>query len=103
MQLAMVQGLASESNSRMPWRVVEATPLKNHRLAVRFVDGTKGTVNLAGLVTSPRAGVFARLSDETLFNQVFVDQGVVTWPGELDLAPDAMCAEIKETGEWFLT
>jgi len=22
-------------------------------------------------------------------NQVFVDHGVVTWPGELDLAPDA--------------
>jgi hypothetical protein len=26
--------------------------------------------------------------------------GAVVWPGELDLAPDAMHAAIKELGEW---
>lgn len=86
----------------MPWRVVEATPLANYRLAVRFVDGTTGIVNLAGLVRSPRAGVFAQLADQGLFSQAFVEDGAVTWPGELDLAPDAMYAEIKKTGEWTL-
>jgi hypothetical protein len=95
--------IASESKPRTPWRVVEAAPLENFRLAVRFADGTAGTVNLAGLIQSLRAGVFARLADPALFKRVFVEDGAVTWPGELDLAPDAMYAEIKKTGEWTLT
>jgi hypothetical protein len=95
--------MTSGSKPRMPWRLVEAAPLENYRLAVRFVDGTTGTVSLARLIRSPRAGVFARLADQALFNQVFVEEGAVTWPGELDLAPDAMYAEIRKTGEWTLT
>ena len=33
---------------------------------------------------------------------VYVSLGAVTWPGELDLAPDAMYDEIKARGEWVL-
>jgi hypothetical protein len=29
-------------------------------------------------------------------------QGVVTWPGEIDLAPDAMYKAIQQNGEWLL-
>jgi hypothetical protein len=29
-----------------------------------------------------------------LFAQVFIDYGAVAWPGEIDLAPDAMYAQI---------
>jgi hypothetical protein len=28
--------------------------------------------------------------------------GAVTWPGEIDLAPDAMHDEIKKNGKWVL-
>ncbi len=35
-------------------------------------------------------------------NQVRVELGVVTWPGEIDLAPDAMHAELAAHGEWHL-
>jgi hypothetical protein len=94
--------ITPEIRPRMPWRVVEAAPLDGFRFSVRFVDGTTGTVDLAGLIRSPHAGVFARLADPALFAQVFVEHGVVTWPGELDLAPDAMYAEIKKSGEWKL-
>jgi hypothetical protein len=31
-----------------------------------------------------------------------VEYGAVTWPGEIDLAPDAMYAEFKKNGEWKL-
>jgi hypothetical protein len=95
--------ISPEIKPRMPWRVIEATSLANYCLKVRFVDGTTGTVNLSRLIESPRAGVFAQLADQALFNQVFVDHGAVTWPGELDLARDAMYTEIKKTGEWVLT
>jgi hypothetical protein len=32
--------------------------------------------------------------DEQFFGQVFIDYGAVAWPGEIDLAPDAMYAQI---------
>lgn len=85
-----------------PWRVrhVEAQP--GHRLKVCFNDGTKGCVDLRGLIKSADAGVFAVLADESLFCKVSVEFGVVTWPGGLDLAPDAMYAAIRETGIWIL-
>ena len=87
---------------RMPWRVVEAEPLTDFRLRVRFVDGTEGTVDLAALIHSSTAGVFAQLADPSRFAQAFVAHGAVIWPGEIDLAPDAMCAGIKRLGSWVL-
>jgi len=86
----------------MPWRVVVVEPLEGFRLFVRFIDDLEGTVDMAGLVQSPTAGVFAQLADISLFRKVFVEHGAVTWPGELDLAPDAMHAEIQKTGIWVL-
>jgi len=58
---------------------------------------------MAELVHSSEAGVFAALRDETLFHQVYLEWGAVTWPDELDLAPDAMYDEIKQHGEWILS
>ncbi len=72
------------------------------RLWVRFNDGTEGEVDMAGFVRSSRAGVFAALRDERLFRQVRLEWGAVSWPGELDLAPDAMYEAIKAHGEWVL-
>ena len=41
--------------------------------------------------------------DPVYFRQVFVDHGAVAWPGDVDLAPDAMYAAIKAQGVWLLT
>jgi hypothetical protein len=87
----------------MPWRVREVAALEGYRLSVTFVDGTTGTVDMSALIASPKAGVFAPLRDVGLFSQVSVQYGAVVWPGELDLAPDAMHAAIKRGGEWKLT
>lgn len=80
----------------MPWRVVFVQALPGFRLQLRFVDGTEGTIALAAMIHSPDAGVFASLADPGVFAQVFVEHGAVTWPGEIDLAPDAMYATIKK-------
>ena len=42
------------------------------------------------------------MADPARFAQAFVVHGAVTWPGEIDLAPDAMYAEIKKLGRWVL-
>ena len=85
-----------------PWSVRHVRALPDFRLAVEFLDGTAGTVDMMALILSPKAGVFAPLRDEALFSMAYVDYGAVAWPGELDLAPDAMYDEIKARGEWIL-
>jgi len=75
----------------MYWNVVEVKPEPDYRLFVRFKDG------LAGRVQLPRerlTGALAPLLDAQFFEQVSIDNGAVSWPGEIDLAPDAMYAQI---------
>src|ERR1035438_7625711 len=38
--------------------------------------------------------VLAPLRDVQFFEQVFIDSGAVAWPGEIDLAPDAMYEQV---------
>ena len=83
-----------------PWRVAEVEALPGFRLQVRFNDGTAGAVEMAEFVGSDVAGVFAMLRDEGLFRQARVYLGAVSWPGDLDLAPDAMHRAIKQHGSW---
>ncbi len=85
-----------------PDDVAEVRALDNFRLHVRFHDGTAGEVDLSARVHSPQAGVFALLADAGRFARARVEYGTVTWPDEIDLAPDAMYAEIKENGKWKL-
>jgi hypothetical protein len=83
----------------MYWDVIDVKPENYLTLSVRFVDGVAGKVRfLPGHLT----GVFAPLKQADFFKKVFINDGVVTWPGEIDLAPDAMHDEIKRNGEWIL-
>jgi Protein of unknown function (DUF2442) len=75
----------------MYWDVVEVRPEPHYRLFVRFQDGLTGRVQLR---REELIGALAPLQDEEFFEQVFVDSGAVGWPGEIDLAPDAMYADI---------
>jgi hypothetical protein len=84
----------------VPWRVTEVRALSSYRLSVQFTDGTAGEVDLSRIVISENAGVFAALRDPNLFSLVYLKHGVVVWPGEIDLAPDATHDEIKKHGRW---
>jgi len=79
----------------MPWRVLSVEALPGYRLRVRFLDGLEGTVDMSALIASPNAGVFAALADPEAFNRAFVALGAVCWPNGLDIAPDAIYAQIK--------
>jgi uncharacterized protein DUF2442 len=91
-------GLASGA----PWRVSAVGVLPGHRLHVRFVDGTEGEVDASHLVFSEDAGVFKALRDPQAFAQVTLVDGAVTWPGDIDMAPDAMYDEIRANGRWVI-
>jgi hypothetical protein len=89
-------------NPTASWRLVEVAALPGYQLTVRFLDGMEGSVDMSRLIFSDEAGVFAALRDPTLFTQAHLELGAVTWPGEIDLAPDAMYEEIKQHGKWVL-
>lgn len=80
------------------WRVSEVRVIEDRAIWVRFNDGLEGVVRFPPDFFQ---GVFSHLSAPEKFREVSMVGGAVTWPGELDLAPDAMHEEIKRRGgEW---
>lgn len=83
----------------MDWDVTEVSVIDNLVLSVRFADGTTGEVRFT---PEHLTGVFSPLKDSAFFAQVYISGGAVTWPNDIDLAPDAMYQEIKKHGLWVL-
>jgi hypothetical protein len=75
----------------MYWDVVEVKPEPDYCLFVQFKDGLAGRVRLR---REDLTGALAPLQDAQFFERVFIDYGAVAWPGEIDLAPDAMYAQV---------
>jgi hypothetical protein len=81
------------------WSIVHFTLLPDYKIEVSFADGTSGIADLAPrLSQGPLGDGFDPLCDEKLFSQAFLDHGALTWPGGIDLAPDAMYQRIRATG-----
>ena len=83
----------------MYWNVIDVKTLLPLSMQVTFADGISGKVHLE---PSYLKGVFQALKDPDVFRQAYIEHGAVTWPGNLDLAPDAMYEAIKINGEWIL-
>ena len=85
-----------------PWRLRKVKPLPNYEIEVEFNDGTRGIVEMIKLIMSDKAGVFSVLKDKAIFNKAKLEYGILTWPGEIDLAPDPMFDAIKQSGRWVI-
>lgn len=81
-----------EGKRFMYWDIVEVIPKAGYSLFVRFKDGLEGLVHMH---REQLTGALEPLRDENFFKLVFIDNGAVAWPGEIDLAPDAMYAEVS--------
>ena len=77
--------------------IVEAVPLENYLLNLRFEDGVVGVVNVSECVSF--TGVFAPLRERTEFAAVHVNPelGTVCWPCGADLDPDVLYALVTGT------
>jgi hypothetical protein len=85
------------------WSIVHFKVLPNYKIEIRFADGTSGIADLSPrLSQGPLGDSFDPLRDETTFSQVFLDHGALTWPGGIDLAPDAMYQRIRSSGTSLL-
>ena len=77
-------------------RIVSVKPLPNYRVRVHFSDGVEGEVDLSDMLGK---GVFAIWNDPEKFAQVSIDPQThtLTWPGGIDLCPDALYKEVTAT------
>jgi hypothetical protein len=82
----------------IPWDVVEVKIVGEHLIAVTFADGLQGKVYMGRLINSKDAGIFERLRDPSLFDQVHIEHGTHVWPGEINLPPHVMHDEIERNG-----
>jgi Protein of unknown function (DUF2442) len=63
--------------------------IADKRVRLTYADGIVGDVDFTG---RNWGGVLAPLNDPDFFAQVFVnpESGTLTWPGDLDLAPEPL-------------
>jgi hypothetical protein len=77
----------------MLYRIVEVRTRPSYRVWIRFEDGAEGEVDLSQLVGKD---VFSAWEDQGEFDKVYIDEttGTIAWPGEIDLAPDALYRDV---------
>ena len=69
-------------------RIRHATPLQGRTLRLTLTDGTVVERDISDVIWGP---VFERLAtDDAFFRRVRVRYGTVTWPGDVDIAPETM-------------
>ncbi|MEE1273734.1 MAG: DUF2442 domain-containing protein [Olegusella sp.] len=67
--------------------VASVRPLPDYKLDLLFGDRKHGIFDVAPLLGQ---GVFQRLKDINTFNRACVEYGTITWPGDVDIAPEAL-------------
>jgi len=86
------------------WSIIRFKVLPEYQIEVSFADGMTGIANLGPrLSQGPLGDGFDPLCDEKMFVRVFLEHGALTWPGEINLAPDAMYERIRSSGRSILT
>lgn len=82
------------------YHVTKVEPIAHLTLRVAFADALQGEVPFE---MSHLYGVFELLKDPAVFAKARCCDGLVEWPGNLALAPDAMYEALKAHGCWVLT
>lgn len=81
--------VTNESGTHVkPVRVRRVKPLEPYLALFTFTDGTKRIIDLDRYLRGP---VFRPIrKDPALFKAMFVDEGTVAWPGDVDIDPDTL-------------
>ena len=70
-------------------RIADVQALEDRRVRLTLTDGTVVERDLGGLLDG--IGVFERISfDDAAFREVYVDEGTLAWPGDVDIAPETL-------------
>jgi hypothetical protein len=80
----------------MHYDVVSAEYVDDFRLKIWFADGKSGIVDFTPYIR--KGGIFGKLGDLEIFKRFMVNQelGVITWDGEIDIAPETLYSEATQ-------
>jgi hypothetical protein len=80
----------------MYYDAVSAEYLENYKLKIWFADGKSGIVDFTLYIR--KGGIFGKLADLENFKRFTVNQelGVITWDGEIDIAPETLYSEATQ-------
>ena len=73
---------------------VEVSP--DHLLLLIFDNGERRRFDMTPYLQYP---VFKRLQNPAFFSLARVDYGTVTWPGDIDIAPETLYHESKPVSD----
>jgi hypothetical protein len=79
-------------------KVTDVKHLDDHRLRVRFSDGSSGVHDFSSMV-GETGSLLAPLRDRNYFARVFLDFGALTWPNGFDISPEWLRREMEAAGE----
>lgn len=79
----------------LPPKLVEACPLDDYLVHLRFADGLAADIDLSYLVGI--GPVFEPLRDRDFFRQMKINETRVTieWPNEADIAPETLYDHVQ--------
>ncbi len=76
-------------------RLLSVAPRPEHRIHLRYADGTEGELDLSSDVA--RGGVFTRLRNAAYFAQVHITEtDAVAWDEVLELCPDTLYLDLTQ-------
>jgi hypothetical protein len=78
----------------MIW-VIDAKPLSDFRLWVKFSDATQGEIDLRDFIANDQRPVVAALKNPAVFAALKADMDTVVWDNGFDLAPEFLYERVK--------
>jgi hypothetical protein len=77
--------------------IISARYVDDYRIELTFENGRSGVVDFTKFIS--KGGAFSPLSDLDFFKRFRVNEelGIITWDGEIDVAPEVIYSEA--TGE----
>ena len=77
--------------------VLRLRALPDHKLWVRFTDGSEGVRDLSGLIAEG-GPMLEPLKSAEYFARAFVEMGAPTWPNGFDLDPINLYMQMRDAG-----
>ena len=84
--------MKSEVPMRTYKKTVDASYAGDYNVSVLFEDGSRGVFDFTPYLNYP---CYRSLKSQGIFSLVKADHGTLSWPGDIDIAPEAVWSSHK--------